>query len=211
MANKDFREIQVSSSLLVVIFLGVLALGVFIFLLGVSVGKRQVGAATPTEVVTQQIPEPVKEPPVKPTPSETAPDIMGTLTAAAPGGSQAAPAADNPAAKPDAKEAVADKPSAPAAKPPAEAKKAPVTAAAASGLYYVQVAAYTEKAQAQTAAEKYRKQGYTAVVSNPKPSDTKTWYRVRLGGYTSRDRAVSLLAKLNAAAGKKTDFRVVQD
>ncbi|MCX6572056.1 MAG: hypothetical protein NT006_11685 [Candidatus Aminicenantes bacterium] len=71
MKNKDFREIQVSSSLLVVIFLGVLALGVFIFLLGVSVGKKQVRIASPTQVVTQQIPEPVKEPPVEPTVSET--------------------------------------------------------------------------------------------------------------------------------------------
>ena len=74
MKNKDFREIQVSSSLLVVIFLGVLALGVFIFLLGVSVGKKQAGVAAPTQIVTQQIPEPVKEPPVKPTSSESASD-----------------------------------------------------------------------------------------------------------------------------------------
>ncbi len=210
MANKDFREIQVSSSLLVIIFLGVLALGVFIFLLGVSVGKRQVAAA-PTEVVTQQIPEPIKEPPVKPTPSETVNDIMGTVTPAAPAASQAAPGSENPAAKPEAKETAADKAATQAAKPPAETKKAPVTDPAAAGLYYVQVAAYTEKAQAQAAADKYRKQGYPSVVSGPKPSDTKTWYRVRLGGYASRDRAVSLLAKLNAAAGKKTDFRVVQD
>src|SRR5512147_2765979 len=71
MATKDFREIQVSSSLLVVIFLGVLALGVFIFLLGVSVGKKQVRLSAPTQVVTQQIAEPVKEPPVKPTSAET--------------------------------------------------------------------------------------------------------------------------------------------
>src|SRR5512137_482633 len=73
MATKDFREIQVSSTLLVVIFLGVLALGVFIFLLGVSVGKKQTAVAAPTQIVTQQIAEPVKEPPVKPAASgETA-------------------------------------------------------------------------------------------------------------------------------------------
>ncbi|NTU51347.1 MAG: hypothetical protein HGA94_02790, partial [Candidatus Aminicenantes bacterium] len=65
MKNNNFREIQVSSSLLVVIFLGVLALGVFIFLLGVSVGKKQVRLSAPTQVVTQQIPDPVKEAPVK--------------------------------------------------------------------------------------------------------------------------------------------------
>ncbi|HMA52976.1 MAG TPA: SPOR domain-containing protein [Acidobacteriota bacterium] len=203
MKNKDFREIQVSSSLLVVIFLGVLALGVFIFLLGVSVGKKQAGATAPTQIVTQQIPEPVKEPPVKPTSTESASEAMATN----PIMGDPRTAAENPALKPSVKETASVKP--PASKAPAETKKAP--AVSSSGLYYVQVGAFTERSQAQAAADQYKKQGYAAVVADPKPSDAKTWYRVRLGGYPSRDRAVSLLDKLNAAAGKKTDFRVVQD
>jgi cell division septation protein DedD len=192
MANKDFREIQVSSTLLVVIFLGVLALGVFIFLLGVSVGKKQASVATPTQIVTQQIPEPVKEPSVKPTASESA---SGNVTSAPPdtAASQPAPAA----AKPQPKVTAVD--------------KTPVTKApATSGLYYVQVAAFTDKAQAQAFADKYKKQGYTTTLS-PRATSTKTWYRVRLGGYKSRDQADDLLAKLNAAAGKKTDFQIVRD
>jgi len=219
MKNKDFREIQVSSSLLVAIFLGVLALGVFIFLLGVSVGKKQAGGAAPTQIVTQQIPEPVKEPPVKSTPSETAAETAAETPSGAAGqaaalnasGAAATPAAEVPAARPVSKEPAADvKP--PAPKPALETRKAsPEGKKAGSGLYYVQVAAYTDRAQAQAAADKYKKQGYAAVVANPKPTDAKTWYRVRLGGYASRDRAVDLLAKLNAAARKKTDFRVVQD
>ena len=187
MKNKDFREIQVSSSLLVVIFLGVLALGVFIFLLGVSVGKKQVRIATPTQVVTQQIPEPVKEPPVKPTVSETE---SATVAAAS------KPPVQEPAVKPAAEKAKV------------VPKKAP---AGGSGLYYVQIAAFADKAQAQVQADKYKKQGYTTFVADPRPEDTKTWYRVRLGGYSSRDRAVALLSKLNAEAKKKTDFRIVQD
>ncbi len=191
MKNKDFREIQVSSSLLVVIFLGVLALGVFIFLLGVSVGKKQVRLTAPTQIVTQPIAEPVK-----PAPADTE-------------SASIAPVSGEPAAK-SAPPAATVK--APVEKAPAETKKtAPPPATASTGLYYVQVGAFTERAQAQAAADKYKKQGYTAVVANPRPSDTKTWYRVRLGGYASRDRAVDLLAKLNAASGKKTDFRVVQD
>lgn len=203
MKNNTFREIQVSSSLLVVIFLGVLALGVFIFLLGVSVGKKQSGAATPTQIVTQQIPEPVKEPPVKPTQDETG-QASATDTGAFTAAPASAPAVEGPAAKPAAKETTAaPKPAAP--KPAADVNKP------AAGLYYVQVAAFTDRAQAQAAADRYKKQGYAAVVAAPRPADTKTWYRVRLGGYASRDRAVDLLAKLNAAAGKKTDFRIVQD
>ena len=196
MKNKDFREIQVSSSLLVVIFLGVLALGVFIFLLGVSVGKKQVRLTAPTQIVTQPIAEPVKEQPVKPSPADT------ESAAVAPVSGEPAPKSAPPAATVKA----------PVEKAPVETKKtAPPPVTAATGLYYVQVGAFTERAQAQAAADRYKKQGYTAVVANPKLSDTKNWYRVRLGGYASRDRAVDLLAKLNAAAGKKTDFRVVQD
>ena len=203
MKNRDFREIQVSSSLLVVIFLGVLALGVFIFLLGVSVGKKQAGIASPTQIVTQQIPEPVKEPPVKLPSSESASDAA----AANPLTGDSQPAAEPPAPKSSVKESVVEK--APASKPAAEMKKAP--AVSSSGLYFVQVAAFTERSQALAAAEKYKKQGYTAVVASPKPSDAKTWYRVRLGGYASRERAADLLTKLNAAAGKKTDFQIVRD
>ncbi len=195
MANKEFREIQVSSSLLVVIFLGVLALGVFIFLLGVSVGKNQVRLTAPTQVVTQQIPEPVRDTPVKPPASETE-------QAAAPAPSR--PAASGPAAKTTSQGPVA-KP--PASKTTTEAKSAPPPS---GPLYYVQVAAFNERAQAQSLADRYAKQGYTAIV-DPRPTSTKTWYRVRLGGYASRERAVALLDKLNAAAGKKTDFQVVHD
>ena len=210
MKNKDFREIQVSSSLLVVIFLGVLALGVFIFLLGVSVGKKQGGAAAPTKIVTQQIPEPVKEPPVKPAASDAASELTAGPATSAPiqGGTQAAP--EPPGIKPAAKEKVTDRGG--ASKPPAETKKtAPAPSGSGSGLYYVQVGAFTDKAQAQAAADRYKKQGYTVIVANPRPSDARTWYRVRLGGYASRDRAVDLLAKLNAAAGRKTDFQIVRD
>jgi cell division septation protein DedD len=201
MKNKDFREIQVSSSLLVVIFLGVLALGVFIFLLGVSVGKKQVGIASQTQIVAQQIPEPVKEVPVQPAPSDTDPAKAGTP----PGAGQPPASAGSAASKPPVKETT----SAPAAeKTGSETKKTP---AAGTGLYYVQVGAFADRAQARALADRYKKQGYTAVVADPRPTDTKTQYRVRLGGYSSRDRAVDLLKKVNAAAGRKTDFYVVRD
>jgi cell division septation protein DedD len=201
MKNKDFREIQVSSSLLVVIFLGVLALGVFIFLLGVSVGKKQGRISSPTQVVTQQIPEPVKEPPVEPTISER----ESAKTQLSAGGGQSPAATVAAASKPPIQE--------PVVKPATEKtkvgpKKAP---AGGPGLYYVQIAAFVDKAQAQVEADKYKKQGYTTFVADPRPTDTKTWYRVRLGGYSTRDRAIALLNKLNAEAKKKTDFRIVQD
>jgi len=202
MKNKEFREIQVSSSLLVVIFLGVLALGVFIFLLGISVGKKQVRITSQTQVVTQQIPEPLKESRVEPTPAETeAAKTEGPRTDVRAGVTPSRPPSGAGLASKTPIKTTAEKTKTAAPKAPA----------GGSGLYYVQVAATTDKTQAAALADRYRKQGYTAVVTDPRPTDTKTWYRVRLGGYASRDRAVDLLAKLNAAAGKRTDFRVVQD
>lgn len=179
MKNKDFREIQVSSSLLVVIFLGVLALGVFIFLLGVNVGKKQVQIASRTQVVSEPIAELVKEPGPVSLPEEQAVAKTQTLKTTA----QPAPE-----------------------KTPTGSAPSPGT-----GLYYVQVAAFTERAQAVALADKYRKEGYTVVITDPRPGESRTWHRVRLGGYTSKDRAVDLLNKLNAAEKRKTDYRVVQD
>ncbi len=189
MKNREFREIQVSSSLLVVIFLAVLALGVFVFLLGVSVGKKQVRIAADSQVVTQTVTEPAGEP------SEGAP---GTKPGEAVAGPETAP--------PQSRAGIAK--TEPKTEGTSVAKSTP---SRGSGLYYVQVGAFLEKNQALKLAETYRRRGYTAVVTDPKPEDSQSWHRVRLGGFTSRERAEDLLEGLNAAAGKKTDFRVVRD
>jgi cell division septation protein DedD len=191
MKTKDFREIQVSSTLLVVIFLCVLILGVFIFLLGVSVGKKQVQITAANQVVAQQIQEPARD-----KPSSPAPGVTPSTTA----GSQPGTGVES-AAKP------APKTSAPSAKAPA---KTPAPAAA-TGTYYIQVSAFTDRAQAAAEAEKFRKRGYPVVVADPRPSDTKSWYRVRVGGYPTREKAAEVLTKLNDTAKKKTDYRIVKD
>lgn len=233
MTTKDYREIQVSSSVLIFVFIGVLVLGVFVFLLGVSVGKKQAAIAAPSQVVTERIPEPLKEPPssqpsetaqqsaLSLTPSQTVPEdktgAASSVQAAPAGGTEKAataavqpaekpskpPAEEQPAAKTDRSKATSKK------SQPAMSKSTAVTAS--SGLYYVQVSAFTSKAQAQASADKFRKQGYQVTIAEPRASDTKTWYRVRIGSFSSRDKAVEVLNKLNAAAGKKTDFRIVKD
>jgi cell division protein FtsN len=206
MKNKEFREIQVSSTLLVVIFLGVLALGVFIFLLGVSVGKKQAGFGPgPTQVVTQQIPDLVKEPPVKATPEETqgAAGAPPSDPVSAPGTEPAQTPVEEPAARP-APSAASVK--APAPKTPTEAKK--TAAPAVKGLWYVQVMSSESRAKAEAAADRYRKQGQTVLLLSPQAGEKL--YKVRVGGFSAKDRAVELKNKLNAAAGGKTDFWVVK-
>lgn len=195
MSESEYREIQVSSTLLVVVFLGVLALGVFIFLLGVSVGKKQVQVAAKVPSVGQtaaQTVEPVKEPSV-PAPTAILEEPLKPQASGGETGLKREPSATPPSSS---------------AKPKAEAEKSVPTG---TGLYYVQVAALSDKAQAEAVAERFKKQGYTVVVASPRPSDSRAQYRVRLGGYSSRDRAAALLTKLNAAAGKRTDYFIVRD
>jgi cell division septation protein DedD len=61
MKNRDYRELQLSSSQLVFIFLAILILGVIIFLLGVSVGKKQAQLTDKTELLANSELEQVEE------------------------------------------------------------------------------------------------------------------------------------------------------
>jgi len=195
MRNKEFREVQVSSSGLVFIFLAILVLGVFIFLLGVSVGKKQVRMAGPTTILARPATETVSEQP---------PTVIKDQTAMAEpaGGSEV---------KPDAKSQVPET----ATKVPAVAEKpAPRTTAlkpappTTSGSYYIQIGAFNEKSQADAFAARFKGQGYPAVVMNPFPSDRRATYRVRLVGYKTKEQASQMLAKLNSATTKRTGYYI---
>jgi cell division septation protein DedD len=54
MKNREFRELQVSSTQLAIIFFGILIIGVVIFLLGVSVGKKHAQASLKTATIAQK-------------------------------------------------------------------------------------------------------------------------------------------------------------
>jgi cell division septation protein DedD len=212
MKTKDFREIQVSSTLLVVIFLCVLVLGVFIFLLGVSVGKKQNQIAAATQVVAQQVQNTTKDQLAQKTAEPAQKQVKsGTETGLpanpAPPGIQEKPAAKETSTKasPEIQPAVKE--------PQKTAPKTAVKSAATSGtgLFFIQVAAFTDRAQAAAEADKFKKRGYPAVVADPRPTDIKSWYRVRVGSYSTREKAAEVLTKLNEAAKKRTDYRIVKD
>ena len=177
MKNKEFREIQVSSSALVFIFLAILVLGVFIFLLGVSVGKKQVQMAGPTTLLAQRTTETVtQQPPVVRTETE----------------------AEKATSQPES-----------TAPPETQIQKKQEAPPASS--YYIQVAAFLERSQAATMAAKFKKQGYSVLVLDPLPTDKKAVYRVRLGGYPTREKASQDLAKLNSASKKKSGYYITKD
>jgi cell division protein FtsN len=205
MRNKEFREVQVSSSGLVFIFLAILVLGVFIFLLGVSVGKKQVRMAGPTTILARPATETVSEQP---------PTVIKDQTAMAEpaGGSEVKPDAKSQVPETATKvPAVAEKPAPrttalkPAATRSAATKPAPPTT---SGSYYIQIGAFNEKSQADAFAARFKGQGYPAVVMNPFPSDRRATYRVRLVGYKTKEQASQMLAKLNSATTKKTGYYI---
>ena len=177
MKNKEFREIQVSSSALVFIFLAVLVLGVFIFLLGVSVGKKQAQMTGPTTLLAQRTTETVTQ----------QPPIVQTET-------ESAKATAQPESPP----------------PPPETQIQKKKEEPPASNYYIQVAAFFEKSQAMAMAGKFKKQGYSAFVFDPLPTDRKAVYRVRLGGYLTREKASQDLAKLNSASKKKTGYYITK-
>jgi cell division septation protein DedD len=251
MKNREFRELQVSSTQLAIIFFGILIIGVVIFLLGVSVGKKHAQASLKTSLVALKAPDQTKEklvipesrtgaPPVGEVPKQElltqqappqAKEVRGPATPAEPPGKsgRAQAKTEPPATKvensPPAKEApraTAEKAKTPAQKAPApqEAKKpeprvetSPSGAAAApkKGLYYVQVGALATKPEAASLAQKYRAQGYTALVFDPTPADKKAIYRVRVGGFASRAEAEALLVKLAGAASRRVDYFIARD
>ena len=186
MRDKDYREIQLSSSLLVFIFIGILILGVVIFLLGVSVGKKQaqimgssefaagVGGGQGVEKVSQKPVTPLKEEP------------RGAI-------------GQELASHQKSKEKKAQT----AAKKPATSQLKPATGA----IYFIQLGAFKDKKAANTLAEKFRKKGYSPLVLAPFPTDKNPVYRVRLGSFKSLDEAKALKAKLiQAEKKKKADY-----
>jgi cell division septation protein DedD len=219
---KPSRELQFSTHQLIGVFLGILALGIFVFLLGVSIGKKQTllaaagGAASPPKTETAA--------PRKPLTADAAPsdiqkelDAHARTTAPQPAPSKSEPApletpANKPADKPDVKPA--DKPAAAApdktpAKPEPGAKK-PLPTDAAGG-WFVQVAAVADKPAASAFAEKLLKDGYPALLIEPSAKDKKSIYRVRVGPYGSKGEADEAKNKLTEAMKKKkNDYFLVK-
>jgi cell division septation protein DedD len=250
MKNREFRELQVSSTQLAIIFFGILIIGVVIFLLGVSVGKKHGQASLKTSSVLAQkapdqakdrliIPEAKTERPQtveapKPAPAgESQPPARtaeasptGDISRSAPGQKEAAAPAKPPEAltKAAPSPSATETPKAPPAKPstavqtPAAvantAKPGPKVETAAppkKGLYYVQVGALAEKAEATAVSQRYKAQGYSVVVLDPQPTDRKPLFRVRIGGFATKEEADSVRAKLAAGSGRRVDYFTVRD
>ncbi len=218
--DNAFRELKFSPPQLVIVFLAILVLGIFVFLLGISVGKKQPQLLAQAGRASAPTTESVTAPAVKPA------DVTTSVAAEEPKTKLETPPLAGqtqlPQARAESKAAVpADKKPSPTVldKKPAGTKAAPEVkkpnVPPASGYqnapYYVQVSANEDKAAAVAYAKKIAAFGYPTIVLDPFGTDKRPVYRVRVGPFESKQDATAEQGKLATALKKKrTDFFIVK-
>ncbi|MCR4409040.1 MAG: SPOR domain-containing protein [Candidatus Saccharicenans sp.] len=216
---RNYREIQVSSTILVFIILGIIVLGAVIFFIGVQVGKKQADLMVKT-MTAQKAEETVSAPVPVPAAEESSGTAASQATStAAPVQSPAQPET-KPAEMPAGQ--TASKTTQQTASPPARTSEQSAattprtspgtrtTVPATGGNFFIQVGAFNDRPSARLEAEKYKKQGYNAVVQEPFARDRKPLYRVWLGGYRTREEAQKALSELVSKTARNPGFFIVQ-
>ncbi len=176
MKNRDYRELQLSSSQLFFIFLAILILGVVIFLLGVSVGKKQAQIMKSTQITAKEKTAPAED--------------------------QTSPPAE------ESKESIS-KELASRQKATEETQEQP-TVSRDRTLFYVQVGAFNRREMAVSFADTFNQRGYPAIVLDPFPSDRREIFRVRIGGYATREEAQEVRTKLQSETSRATDYFIIR-
>lgn len=77
---------------------------------------------------------------------------------------------------------------------PAQARE--VAPSKPKGKFAVQVGSYQSESEANSTLGRWKKKGYSAFVAVGQVPDKGKWYRVRIGGFESRDEAQKFLQKL---------------
>jgi cell division septation protein DedD len=176
MSNKDYRELQISSSQLVIIFLAIIVLGVVIFILGISVGKKQSQIVLASQTETESGTEMVTQ-------------------------EQAVPLD-----KPEEKKAEL---SSPAKKEPTPQKQAEKTQPQALE-WFIQVGAFQNSQSAKSVADRFKEDGYNAIVLSPSSSTSSRLYKVRIGGYATKELAENAQAEMVRKDPKAAEYLIIQ-
>jgi len=173
MKNKDYRELQLSSSQLFFIFLAILILGVVIFLLGVSVGKKQTQIMKSTQMTAKEKTGDQTSPPAEKSKESISKELASLQKATE---------------KPQKQPTVNDD----------------------RTLFYVQVGAFNRREVAVSFAEIFNQRGYPAIVLDPFPSDRRDVFRVRIGGYATREEAQEVRTKIQSETSRETDYFIIR-
>jgi cell division septation protein DedD len=223
-ADDGFHEIQLSGKQLVFAFMLTATVAVFIFLLGVQVGRnakttaRVDDVAEPTAAVSGTVPPPSPVTGTGPVGDTAAPAPVGEKLSYATRLESAQPVAEK--LKPRSDAAAAEEPLAAApvetpAPAPAPAEKtvakeepktprvtehqAPAKAAAPSGarpgVWVVQLVALKDRGAAAAVVQRLAAKGYPAFVVSPAPGKPSI-YRVQVGRYNDRREAEQIAKRL---------------
>lgn len=177
MSSKDYRELQLSSSQLVIIFLAIIILGVIIFLLGISVGKKSTEIVLASQSGSERISE----------------KIIGEKIIPI----------DDPNTKPAETTAPQQK------SEPKQIKATPINQPQNLN-WFIQVGAFSNRAGAQATADKLKKEGLNVIVLDPYSSERKSVFRVRIGGYATKELAEKTRAELVRTDPKTKDYFVIR-
>ncbi len=201
MRNKDYRELQISSSVLIFIFIGIIIVGIVIFLLGVSVGKRQAQVAVNQAVPAKPFENVVAE---KPKPAAEKDAIKQEIA-----GHEVAQKQEEPKEPTE----VVTKPQVKST-PPSSQKATPATKSSppsAAGRFFLQVGAFSSKESADAVVEKYQSMGFSSQIIAPATGDRRQLYRVVIGGFGTRAEAEQAKSRLIETEGQKArDYFIVQ-
>jgi DedD protein len=111
-----------------------------------------------------------------------------------------APRQAAPVSRPAASSAAPAKPPAPAPAAARPAASRPAAQTRTYNDYWVQTGAFAAKVRAEGAKETLASKGITSIIEN-REVDGKTWYRVRVGPYTSENEASYWLALVKSIDG----------
>ena len=211
---KDYREVQVSTTILVFIILGILILGTVIFFMGVQVGKKQSDLLAQSLVYPKTEEKVSQDTPVIPAEQTTAtapektqalsqPEVVSQPVSSA---TQAGTTPQHVASETRSVTST-EKPVSPATS--SQEKATSPSTVKGSGDYFVQVGAFNDLSSARLAAERFKKQGYGIVIKDPYPSDRKPVYRVWLGGYPTREEASRVMDELANKSVKNPGYFIV--
>lgn len=181
MNNKDYRELQLTSTQLIFIVVAIPILGLVIFILGVSVGKKQAQLVSDTELTPKEKPTVRIEETIKPAETQKSNELISKEL--------------------ESHEKVKEEVQKPTATPTTIQRN----------LYYIQIGAFSSRENAINLADQYKKRGYSAVVKEPSPTARRKLYRVRIGGYRTKEEAERISTKLTEESSSKERYLIVRE
>ena len=199
MADEGFHEIQLNGKQLVFLFMAATVVAVVIFLCGVMVGRgvrvQRAGQMAALAAEAPADPTAGTRPPLSAAP-DAAP-APATRESASPALQEHLSYPERLAAETPPPENLKPVPAANTAPPRASSppKPARTPAAPEKGAFTVQVAAVSQRSEADTIARRLGSKGYDAYVQSPAAGAPRV-FRVRVGRYADRRHAEAVAARL---------------